>query len=221
MNKLLLITAALCVFIAPAYAGTVCFGTPDSCGGDPEHKVFLEAGSNSTTGFGNCDSQAGVPVVDFSSGTEKLDYKNGWANIDPHGSGKFFQNLDITVPGYDFTDLVYSAEMYKNKAYAGALSFTITVWDDGSIVGSHTYSNVAHDTNIEYDVTGLFDEVSFYSQSGFKEMKQFELSGLALDTEVTTTGAAPEPSAWAMGIIGFAMLGAVGWRKRHAALGVA
>ena len=176
MNKLLLITAALCACTAPAYAGTVCFGTPDNCGGDPEHKVFLEAGSNSTTGFGY-DSQAGLPVVDFSSGTEKLDYKNGWANIDLHGSGKFFQNLDITVPGYDFTDLVYSAAMYNNRDFTGALSFTITLWNDGSIVDSHTYSNVAHDTNIEYDVTGLFDEVSFNSQSGFKEMKHSSFPG--------------------------------------------
>jgi hypothetical protein len=215
MNRLLLITAALCAFAAPAYAGTVCFGTPDNCGGDTEHKVFLDGGSGAT-GNGQYDSQTGSPTIDFSSGTQTLDYKQGWANIDPHGSGKSFGLLDITVPGYDFTDLVYSAAMYKNGDFANALSFTITVFNDGVQVGTHTYNNVAHDSNIEYDVTGLFDKVEFTSASGFKEMKQFELSGLALDPEGRMGGSVPEPSTWAMGIMGFALMGVFGWRKRTA-----
>ena len=113
MKKLLLTTAALCAFAAPAYAGTICFGTPDNCGGDTEHKIFLDAGSGAT-GNGQVGSQTGTPTVDFSSGGQTLDYKNGWANVDPHGSGKSFSTFDVTVPGYDFTDLVYSAAMYKN-----------------------------------------------------------------------------------------------------------
>jgi hypothetical protein len=212
MRALLLATTLATLAPISAHAGVVCFGLTDTCATDTEHKIFLKAG-NGATGLGNVDSQRGTPLVDFASPGTTLDYKNGFANIDPHGSGKSFSSLDITIPGYDFTDLVYDAQMFKNNA-DDSLSFTITVWNDGAQVGSHTYSNLAQDSDITYDVTGLFDEVVFTSDSGFKEMKHFEVSGLTLDGGAPTqTSGVPEPSTWAMLLLGFAGLGYAGFRQ--------
>jgi hypothetical protein len=47
-------------------------------------------------------------------------------------------------------------------------------------------------------------EVSFFSASGIKEAKQFEVSGVA---------AIPEPSTWAMLLAGFAGLGFADYRR--------
>jgi PEP-CTERM motif len=51
-------------------------------------------------------------------------------------------------------------------------------------------------------------EISLLSTSGIKEAKHFEVSGVA---------AIPEPSTWAMMLLGFAGLGFAAYRKAHRA----
>lgn len=52
-----------------------------------------------------------------------------------------------------------------------------------------------------------------------------KLTITTFDTSWTNAGvvnqlsAVPEPSTWAMGIVGFGLMGLMGWRKRHALLG--
>jgi hypothetical protein len=66
-------------------------------------------------------------------------------------------------------------------------------------------------------VTGNFDEIVFSSMTGFKEMKHFEISDLMKDAVINPTGTVPEPSTWAMMLLGIAGLGFAGYRRARLA----
>jgi hypothetical protein len=59
-------------------------------------------------------------------------------------------------------------------------------------------------------------ELIISSDTGFKELKHFNLSGLLFDglpCPSCGSGAVPEPSTWAMMLIGFAGLAFAGYRR--------
>jgi hypothetical protein len=228
MKRLLLSTIALAaaafgpaiVGTTSASAATVCFGGdngPDTCTPNGEAKVFLEGASDVMTGLGNVGSQTGMPLVQFTS-TDSLDFANGFATITPSAKGgkASFSNLDISVLGHTFTDLIFDLQMVKPKS--GSPDLTIEAWDGSTLEGSFTYSAsgtppivLNHDADISFIVEALsgtvLTKVDLFSTSGIKEAKHFEVSGV------------PELSTWAMMLVGFSGLGFAGYRKtRKAAL---
>jgi hypothetical protein len=214
--KELLFSAALIALAAPAHATVdLCFGPPEACTTSGEQKIFLQAQTNTLLGLGNVGSQNGLPVVDFAShdGIDLIDLKNGFATIKP-SDGKNLTGIDITIPGHTFGDFLYDVQMFNNKSFDD-LGFTVQGFLGGVLQDFHTYTGLGHDTDLSFDVVVLgglqIDELKLFSDSGFKELKHFQVSGL------DPTGGVPEPSTWAMGVIGFAMLGAVGWRKKRTA----
>jgi hypothetical protein len=72
-------------------------------------------------------------------------------------------------------------------------------------------STLKHDADLSFILVatgGPLTEVDLLSTSGIKEAKHFEVSGVS---------SVPEPSTWAMLVLGFAGLGFAGYRKtRHA-----
>jgi hypothetical protein len=89
-------------------------GRAAAIGTGREQMVFLESASNATTVQGNVGSQAGTPVVDFTS-TSALDAANGFSNITPHTGSDFLTPVDITVPGFTFTDLDLSVQLFNRS----------------------------------------------------------------------------------------------------------
>lgn len=213
--KRLLITAALLAAVGatPARAVTATFCGPASeggpCEGAGEQKVFLEDNKKTMLGFGNVGSQKGSVIVDFASDggalNMELDLANGFATITPAHGFVDFNGIDVTVPGFTFTDLIFDVQLTPTSSTID--NFTIS-----DFIGAHIADGVGNesdkaDTDKEFSTFAVgrpFDEVDIRSLTGFDEIKHIEISGLA---------AVPEPSTWVMLIAGFGLVGLVGWRR--------
>jgi len=222
MNKFLITTALLLAFGAPpARAVTVTFCGPQteggSCEGANETKVFLNEGHTEASGSGTVGNGKNAPVLLFSVDGGALDTRvdtgGGFANITSANADSFadFNGIDITIPGFTFTDIVFDVQLNPTEA-SGMDSFTAQGFS-----GAHISDGIATGIDTPDDdkqfalnaVGGAFDEVNLLSADGFKEIKHIEISGLA----AVVGSAVPEASTWAMMVAGFAGLGFLGYRK--------
>ena len=203
-----------------ASASTVCinatgagtnYGPDASCTlPETESKVFFQDAMDVTTDLGNIGSKTATPVVDFTTGTtgETVDFASGYSTITPSAKGgaASFSTLDITIPGHSFTDLVFGLELLKTET-GSSENLTIDAWDGTTLERSFTYSDLAHDANIEFTIADLagLTAIDLSSTTGIKEAKEFNVSGV--------TAVIPEASTWAMALLGFAGLGYVAFRR--------
>jgi hypothetical protein len=199
-------------------AETATFCGPASgmaCETQNDLMVFLQDAKNVTQGFGNIGSQNGTPVITITSDggalQKFLDLSNGFATIKPTQGASTFNGIDITVPGFTFTQLVFDEQL---TPVAGQSSdpFTITGYTGAHVqvspVGNETD---AADTDKEFSITavgGTFDEVNILAAGGFDEIKHLEIAGLA---PIPTS--APEPTAIALLGVGLLGLGLVRRRR--------
>jgi hypothetical protein len=194
-----------------ASATTVCLGGDlgsSSCTASNESMIFLDSASDVMTGTGNVGSQTGLPAVQFTSDSS-LDFANGFATITPSAKGgkASFGDLEFTIPGHTFTDLVFGLQMLK----ADTTDLTIEAIDGTTLVQTFDLMGLKHDADLNFILVatgGPLTEISLFSTSGIKEAKHFEVSGVA---------AIPESSTWAMMLLGFAGLGFAAYRKAHSA----
>jgi hypothetical protein len=200
--------AGVSITAGSASATTVCLGGDlgsPSCTASDESKIFLDSASDVMTGTGHTGSQTGLPAVQFTSDSS-LDFANGFATIKPSVKGSF-GDLEFTIPGHTFTDLVFDLQMLK----ADITDLTIEAIDGATLVQTFNLTGLKHDADLNFILVatgGPLTEISLFSDSGIKEAKHFEVSGIA---------AIPEPSTWAMMLLGFAGLGFAAYRKAHSA----
>jgi len=199
------IAAAGLSFGSPAQAividnhgGNIEVSTLSGSGGEP--KIYFDSGAPVTTFSGHLNSQDGTTVFTFTTdiGT---DVKEGFASVDATSNTNLFHTLTITAPtGFTFTDVIFDI---ANPAP----DFTVT----GSNGGNSSVSEVPsgdreflalalHGTSLTWLTIQAADGM------GFGAMKQFEISGVS---------AVPEPSTWAMMILGFAGIGFMAYRRRN------
>jgi hypothetical protein len=216
MNKLLLTTALLlAIGAAPAHAVTEVFCGPATegngvCESGTELKVFLNEGHNETSGSGNVGSPSG-PLLNFTTDGGLLDIAvdtgGGFANITASRGFADFNGVDIKIPGFTFTDIVFDDQLNPTEA-SGVDSFTAEGFSGFHISDGVATGFDAPETDKQFSLTavgGAFDEVNLFSADGFKEIKHIEISGLA----ATPT---PELSTWAMVLLG---LGLAMWRGKR------
>jgi hypothetical protein len=195
---------------------TLSSGTQGTdCTASGEQKIFLNKSTNTNSGSGQVGSQTGPLTVDFSSGTA-LDFANGFSTIKPHANGHDANYGDLTIEGPDgftFTDLLWGLQMQNLTT----TDLTVTAWDGSTEEGSWNLTGLSHDADQQYDLIASAGQaftsvvLTAADTAGIKESKQFEISGLTV----------PEPSTWAMMIIGFVGLGYAGFRKAKSRVAVA
>src|SRR5262249_28147872 len=99
-----------------------------------------------------------------------------------------------------FTDLVFDI-LSPNP-------FTITASNGGASTLSNLPNGNREFTALDIGSAGL-TWITLYSSDGFSQIKQFEISG------VTPVAAVPEPSTWALMVLGFAGVGFMAYRRRN------
>ena len=214
MKKLLAIAGLATVLSSPAFAlTTICWTPGGSCSADDETKIFLDK-STSVVGAGHVGSQAGLPLVQFVSSTQS-DYKNGFATVKPTSVDAIY-SFDISIPGHTFGDLLWDVQMFNTKVKDALYSFTAYAYLGGTLQAFHNFVDLGHDSDLSFGAFGIdggqFDELYLTTNSGFKELKHFQVSGLD-GVVINPTSGVPEPSTWAMGIIGFALIAGMGWKR--------
>lgn len=161
-----------------------------------EQKIFFDA-ATATNITGHVGSQTGTPLVSFASPTV-VDAKNGFASIDAAAS--LYHDLTITIAkGFTFTDLVFDI--------LSPDPFTITASNGGTASLSDLKNGNDEFTAFAINGTNL-TWITLHSDTGFSQIKQFELSA------VTPVTAVPEPTTWAMMVMGFAGVGFLAYRRR-------
>jgi hypothetical protein len=225
MNKmrtlLLAGTALVLASAAPASAAvTASFCGPSTeggtCEGPVEAKVFLDASKAGVLGTGEVGSPGSSTVIDFSSDTgllnNLLDFSGGFATIKPQQGSSTFNGIDITIPGFTFTDIAFDVQLTPVSGQSTD-SFTVSTFSGAHVSdGTGTLSDAA-DTDKQFSATavgGAFDEVNIQSSTGFDEIKHIEISGLS----PVVSAVVPEPQTWALMGLGFAGMALVGLRKR-------
>jgi hypothetical protein len=238
MKKLLATTtivAGAMFFHSPAHA-VVAF-TDAFCGplmeggcGDGQ-KVFLNQANNVTTVTGNVGGNNSGPAVKITSDhfmmlDITLDAGGGFATITPGANGNktFFNGIDFSIPGYEFSSLIFSVQM---QSRTGEATDDFTIDGARGLLLSRILDNVGNensrtDQDREFSITaqgglGLFDDVDIFSTSGFHEIKHIKVGGLCqlLDNGscLPTIVDAPEPATIAL--LGFGLLGTLVVAKRR------
>ena len=202
----LVLGAAILGLVPAARATTVTSGdisvTLGQEGGNAETKIYFDALTPTTSVIGHVGSQTDSRELTFSS-TVNVDGKNGFASIDAIGGGNaVYHDLTVTAPtGYIFTDLIFDTQK--------AAQVSITGYNGLTVVGTYSNDDVKNglDEFLALATNGkTFTSLKITSTDGFSEIKQFEISGFA--------PAVPEPSTWAMMILGFAGVGFMAYRRK-------
>jgi len=217
--------------LAPAHATTTTFCGPDNgtgCELPGEVKVFLNVAHDSATITGNVGGNNAGPVIVIKADTGTfdsfLDSGGGFATIDPSHGFKAFNGVDITIPGFTFTDIVFTVQMTRQGGKKGDSetdTFDISTFSGAHVSDGDKTESDSPDAAFEFNAVahgGVFDEVNLLASGpplsgGFDEIKHIQISGLA-------AVATPEASTWAMLLTGFGLLGFGAWRRGHSGIGV-
>lgn len=172
-------------------------------GGNAETKIFLDANSSTMSVTGHAGSQTGTELITFTSPVN-VDAKNGFASIDAIGNGNaVYNSLTITAAaGFTFTDLIFDA--------LKASQVSVTAFNGLTTIGTYSNNDVKNGLDeflVEATNGKTFTSLQITSTDGFSQVKQFEISGL--------TASVPEPSTWAMMILGFFGVGFMAYRRKQ------
>ena len=201
------LTAAILIGLAgtgistPASASFVAGLEP---AGTTELKLFLDKGNDTNTLTGNIGSQSSTKTVDITAGGPLMfdtlvDAANGFATIKPDTG--LLTSLTFTPTNSSlFSDFFFRGQLDAQG------TVNVSVVDTANKSFSGSFSNQA---NQDFASFGVFssDEtiksVTISSAAGFKEVKQIVFSS-----------AVPEPSTWAMMVLGFVGVGFMAYRRR-------
>jgi hypothetical protein len=197
-------------------------------------KIFLDNAKAQTTLTGNVNANNHGPVVKITSDhnmmlVATLDSGGGFATITPGGKADFFSGIDVSIPGFEFTGLIFSVQMQPTANQVGTTD-PLTI-DGFRGTGASRLADLISpietaktDQDREFSITavgglGLFDDVDIFSTTGFKEIKHLKIEGLC---QILASGGcqplivdAAEPASFALLGLGMVALGAI--RRRAAA----
>lgn len=225
MKKYLLAAALAGAFSTTALAGPVTYtgySTPDSAG---FNSVTTTADGASDTPY---SYYTGPVVFTVSTGNitaycvDLNHYLQGsglynTGILDHNGEGQVISEFDSNRIGHiaaiGATALTFGDLGHQLIAAAAQAA----IWDIA--YSSDNVTSVANTGNLQTDIATLLGD--HFSNNGYARAL---LVPDGVDNQMMVTGfgsAVPEPSTWAMGIIGFAILGTMGYRRRAKVLSLA
>jgi hypothetical protein len=213
MRKLSLLAAAAfaaTVFASSPAQATVVICTSPNCTATDEN-VLVTAATNVTVVNGTTNN-TGVAGT-FTSSTDTL---NGNANgqADVSANDGLLSQLTYTIDsGWYFTSAVFNLFPLPGNQNNEATSVFIQYWDP--ILGMQTETvstNGQNDFGIYGNAGEQFIAIGFAadpSSTGIQDMRQLRLGGVA------QVGQVPEPSTWALMLLGFGATGIAIRRSRR------
>ena len=202
-----------------------------STGDVDESKLFAIKADGVTTVFSSIGSNTAVEDVATATNVN-VDADNGFGEIKPSkGSGPWTNTVfSPTATSLFAWDGLFVRGQVEGKNYDGDLSATVTQVNGATT----TFTWTGLPTNADFGTLGFDEPLSSpgvaissatFSLAGtggdFKSMKQFEVSDCLASTGCVggggqPPGTIPEPSTWAMMMLGFAGLGYAAYRRAKA-----
>lgn len=203
------VTLAVALSPVAAHAATiVSCGGASSCISDTDN-VLLTSATNVAVGSGYTNDTPPVEVQ-FTSATDLL-------NLDANGQATI-SAVDEILNSLTFTLLGgFTFERAEFNLFDGAVrQLTVTLLTN---TGSTETFNLANANGANrFGITAaegeLLSAVTFSSTAGFDSLTQLRLGGVTTGETPGQSGAVPEPSTWAMMLLGFGAVGA-GMRRRR------
>jgi len=230
LNKFLL-TAALLMLTTPVNAViTVCGpATGNGCELPNAQSIFFNEIHDSNRVTGNVGPNNRGPLIVISARASGafgglLDAGSGFGTLNAALGFNAFNGVDITIPGFTFTDMVFEVQMTRRGGERGdAETDPFDIWPllNNLAVGPAFHEAASPDAAFQFNVLATdgdrLDELVLVDEDpsrsgGFFEIKHLQVSGLVADV--------PEPSTWVMLIAGFGFIGALGLKRRSALLGL-
>jgi PEP-CTERM motif len=205
-------------------------------GAGVEQDIFLvDTPAAVTTGYGRIGSNGACPVggpcVNFTS-TSLIKLSNGNANIKPDGDT--FHDLTISVPGFQFGDLLFGIQLQKDDVPKDTpdpiplYDLTITVKNGATTIGEAILTDPTVDNSglMSFLVLGENSPITSVMLSstfgidgafGFAEIKSFDISEVQRLSNEGGIGETPLPGTLPLFATGLGLLGLLGWRKKRKA----
>jgi hypothetical protein len=233
MKNLLLASTLLAAMGTTAAHAAVQF-TQMSEDGD-ELKMYIDVahtGTGTNDFFGSVGANTSAKDVEITTVFPKVTTGAGYATIKP-ASGNLVSILFTPTAGHNYDGFFTRGQLVWASSGKAPSTGAFHMQVNGSGPGSQgfTYSGVKLKADFEsmgFDEKegtpgGLISSVLLWADPGFafKEVKQVDWSPCGTTSgdcgiTINPTLGAPEPSTWAMGLIGFGMVGLIGWGKRNA-----
>ena len=235
LRKLLMTTALAAGLASPAYASFVQLTVED---GD-EVSMFLENGHNITTFNGSTTGNGShfTNGVAFDTTPVNVDTSSGNATIKPAGS-TLLTSIQITPALSSASSSFYDGffthlQLLNNTGNTSLTQGTFGITVNGTTTFKYTTSFNADTGPFGFDEpkiagTNLDDEanatlitkITLFADAGFsfKEVKQMDWSpctGAGSGCFSRSVDGVPEPSTWAMMILGFAGVGFIAYRRKR------
>src|ERR1700761_3273444 len=177
-----------------------------------------------------CSSSARATTINVQNLGSILNDSVSFPNTKTPGSGKTFEDFfEFTLPTAEYITASMSISGPKvDQIPAGEGKLMLSTWTSTSSASPFVpLGTLIEEADVsapslggQTAVVGTFTPFGDYEQAGTYFVEVSGTSGLgslklAVDGNVTTLSAVPEPSTWAMFGIGFAGLAAVGFKRRR------
>ena len=190
LNALLIAGIAGLSFASSAASASVVFLNGNNP--QPGEENILFTGGTGTTVSGTTNMSNVLVNFSSSTGQTLITNSSGQAKITTDDNGGLLTSINISSPGNTFLDFI------GNPQRSGA--FTVTVkTNDGIFTDNFSGGPGENFVTILAQGNERISSVVFTSSTGFDTFAQPRISGIA--------AAVPEPSTWAMMLLGFAGLG--------------